>query len=72
MKNYINVNRNECNLTDFEKRGIRKLRKRVKEGEIVIYLTDKSGKMFITTPEIYLKQGSVHVQGDKVSSWKEV
>ena len=45
IKQHKKENGYECNLTDSKKRGINKLRKSVKLGEIVVYLTDKSGKL---------------------------
>ena len=36
----------KSNLTNEELRGMRKLKKRVKDGEILILKTDKSGKFF--------------------------
>ena len=44
---------------------MRKLRKRIKEGEILVVLTDKSGKLALTTPENYIKMGQEHVKKDK-------
>ena len=60
------------NLTASESRGIKKLSKRVKEGELVIYQTDKSGKFCVTDREGYKRQGEVHTRGDKIMSWDEV
>ena len=55
----------EDNLTKQERRGIRSLLKRREEGEIVIVLTDKSGKLCVMTKEDYLKLGEEHVKKDK-------
>ena len=41
----------ECNLSRQEKSGLRKLRERVKSGEIVIGTTDKSGKLCVSSME---------------------
>ena len=60
------------NLTPGEKRGLTKLRKRVKDGEIVIYESDKSGKLCCATPEVYKKQGDQHTVNDTVVDWKTV
>ena len=60
------------NLTKQERRGIAKLRKRSKAGEIVVSSTDKSGRLTICTMTNYLQQGSPHVAGDAKVSWKEV
>ena len=49
-----------------------RLCKRVQSGEIVIYPTDKSGKLAVTTLENYEKQGNEHVRGDRKIGWPEV
>ena len=60
------------NLTPRERQGVKKLRKRVKNKEIVIYQTDKSGKLCVATPEAYKRQGDKHVASDKVVDCKEI
>ena len=37
------------NLTEEEKEGLKSLQKRIKEKEIIILKTDKSGKMVVTS-----------------------
>ena len=56
-KNYEEINQEGDNLTDTEKRGLAKLRKRIKEGNIVIVKTDKSGKIAAMSKEKYLEMG---------------
>ena len=46
--------------------------KRIKEGEIVVMKTDKSGKMCISTKEKYIELGMQHVKGDKEISREEL
>ena len=41
------------NVEDSVKRGLVKLKERVKEGEIVCFITDKSGRWAVDTPENY-------------------
>ena len=52
--------------------GLKKLEKRVKEGEIVIVQTDKSGKLAAMDLETYEKMGAEHVKGDIRVSWKHI
>ena len=54
------------NLTDQEERGLKKLQKKIKEDNLVILKTDKSGKFATTNLENYLRMGQEHVQKDKV------
>ena len=53
------------NLTPAQKKGLAKLRKRTKEGEIVVVLTDKSGKLAVMSMESYLEAGRVHTDKDE-------
>ena len=64
----------ECieNLTVSERRGLKKLAKRVKNKEIVIWLTDKSGKMCVSTVEKYEEAGEAHTEHDEKVSWEDV
>ena len=55
----------ESNLTVEERKGLKSLMKRVKDEEIVIIKTDKSGKLSVTDRDKYLEMGKVHVGGDK-------
>ena len=68
-KKYMKENCNEegnqkTNLTPAQERGLRKLRKRIKDGNLMVILTDKSGKLAVTTVENYIKMGEVHVKKD--------
>ena len=62
----------KSNLTQSEQKGLRSLRKRIKEGSIVIMKTDKSGRFVVTTPEKYIEIGKEHTDKDKEISWDEV
>ena len=62
----------QCNLTPSEKRGIKKLTKRVKAGELVVGETDKSGKIFIASMEAYIQMGDKHASKDREAEWSEV
>ena len=48
------------------------MKKRKKEGGIVISETDKSGRLTVSTPENYEEQGRQHVEKDIPIGWKEV
>ena len=52
------------NLTEDEKDGLKRLQKRIKENEIVIVKTDKSGKLCLITREEYEKMGAEHTRKD--------
>ena len=53
------------NLSMGEKRGLKSLKKRVAEGEIVVCQTDKSGRFCVLTRDQYLQAGNVHTVNDK-------
>ena len=58
------------NLTASERRGIVKLQRRAKAGEIVILETDKSGKFAVCDLETYEQMGKEHVKNDVKVSWE--
>ena len=53
------------NLTSAQKRGIASLKKRIKDGELIVMVTDKSGKLAVVSMEMYLEMGKVHTKNDK-------
>ena len=53
------------NLSEEEKGGMRSLQKRMREKEIILIKTDKSGKLCITTREEYMKMGEEHTRSDE-------
>ena len=55
----------ESNLTESESKGLKKLKKRVKNGELVVVRTDKSGKFSIMSLQEYERAGLVHTSKDK-------
>ena len=57
--------RQKTNLTVEEQRGIKSLRKRVKEGGITILPTDKSGRFCVMSVEEYLRAGGKHTSKDE-------
>ena len=48
------------NLTEEEKDGLKRLQKRIKDREVIIMKTDKSGKLCLITREEYEKMGEEH------------
>ena len=55
----------KSNLSTKQRRGLKSLVIRVKNGEIVVLLTDKSGRLAVMTLEDYHEAGMVHVKNDK-------
>ena len=53
-------------------RGLISLKKRVKEGELVVVPTDKTGKLCIMARERYEEAGAVHTSKDRKVSQDEV
>ena len=59
-------------LTEDEKDGLRSLQKRMKEQEIIIMNTEKSGKLCIISREVYMKIGEEHTKKDKEIDRREI
>ena len=53
------------NLTDVQKRGLTKVKEREAENEVVVFQTDKSGKLAIDTPNNYKETATPHIEGDE-------
>ena len=53
------------NMTKDEAEGIRSIKKRVKEEEIVCIQTDKSKRLAVNTKQNYLERLYAHAEGDK-------
>ena len=68
---YDKGGRQQSNLSASENRGLKSLRKRTKEGEIVILSTDKTGNLAVMDREGYEKAGLSHVGLDKEVGWTE-
>ena len=73
-KDEVDDNKNQewSNLTEEEKRGLKKLKKRIANDEIVLVKTDKSGKMSIMEKDKYLSMGLKGNSMDKPLSRSEV
>ena len=60
------------NLTRSESKGLKSLQKRVREGEIVVLPTDKSGLFAVMTRETFVECGLGHTKGDKNVNWEDL
>ena len=67
-----NRNQEGQNLTGRERKGLQKLRERIREGEIVVLKTDKSGKMMVASKEEYLKMGKSKIAEDRKLNRAEI
>ena len=71
-KNCTEKGEQESNLTSAELKGLRKLKKRIRNREIVILKTDKSGKLAPMSREKYEKMGKEKVKNDEKIDRTEV
>ena len=62
----------ESNYTEQERKGIKKIKQRIKDKEIVVRPTDKSHKLCVCTWTNYLEQGKSHTEKDRKVTWGEV
>ena len=53
------------NLSTKEQAGLKSIKKRIAEGNLVILPTDKSGRFGVMSMETYIKAGMVHVGDDE-------
>ena len=60
------------NLTTEEKDGVRSLQKRIKNHEIVVMKTDKSGKLCVMSKEEYIRMGEEHTRKDVKIDRREI
>ena len=70
IRNYVKEECNEkgwpeSNLTQSEQAGLRELREKIDKKEIVVFKTDKSGKLAVDTPENYSEAITVHTANDE-------
>ena len=59
------------NLTSTERKGLRTLKEKCNDNDIVIYQTDKSGRFAVDTPQNYIKACEPHVTKDATITAKE-
>ena len=62
----------ESNLGEEERKGLKSLIKRTKDGEIIVMKTDKSGKFSVTNREKYIEMGQVHIGKDREVTREEI
>ena len=62
----------KSNLTPGERRGLKSLRKRVKDGDLVVLQTDKSGRFAIMSMETYIRAGEKHTNRDTEVAWTDI
>ena len=55
-----------CNITKDEISGLKSLQKRIKDSEIVVFQTDKSGRFSVDTCDSYRRMTVPHVENDLV------
>ena len=60
------------NLTPNQHRGLKSLKKRVSEGDLVILPTDKTGRLAVMSSHTYKEAGLKHTRGDKEVTWEEI
>ena len=63
---------NFLNLSNKENAALKKLQKRIKNNEVVVTPTDKSGRFSIMTHKQYIEAGNVHTIKDCPISWDGV
>ena len=77
FKNYVSkyckeVGKQDSNLIPSQSRGLKTLKKRVTQGELVIIPTDKSGRLAVMTRESYKVAGLRHTQKDREVDWLDI
>ena len=60
------------NLTHSQSKGLKSLKKRFSEGELVIIPTDKSGNLAILSRKLYKEAGMKHAMKDKEVDWERI
>ena len=60
------------NLSKGAQRGIKSLKKRIREGELVVLETDKSNRFCVTTIDNYRSMGEVHTKNDRKITREEM
>ena len=60
------------NLSPSQVKGLKSLRKRVAEGELVIIPTDKSGRLAVMSRDSYRAAGMKHTLRDRVVTWDDI
>ena len=69
FEDYVKTNcdekgRQKANITKQQARGLKKLRKRIEEGELIVCQTDKSGRLCVMPMGMYVEAGDSHTASD--------
>ena len=59
-------------LTFKERRGLKSIKKRINNGELMVTPTDKSGRFAVLSTEQYLASGRQHTSKDEKLCWRDV
>ena len=63
---------NVCNLSDKVKSGLKKVKKKVNDGTVVVRCSDKGNTLRVSDIECYIRQGREHTKGDMKIEHSEV
>jgi hypothetical protein len=64
--------RQKSNLTKSQLKGLLSLKSRIKNAEIVVVPTDKTGKFSVMSRASYEQSGLAHTRGDPDASWDKI
>ena len=75
FKFYVNENcgkfgKQQSKLSKNQVKGLKSLKQRIENGEIVVVPMDKTGNFAIMTRETYVLAGMKHTRGDVEVNWK--
>ena len=56
----------KTSLTAEQRKGLTEIKKKIKEGEVILLETDKTGKFAVVSPVKFLEMGNKHVKDDKI------
>ena len=62
----------QSNLTPEQQEGLNSLKKQIREKDIIVLNTDKSGKLCVASRDEYVKMGTIHTSKDKKIGWREI
>ena len=72
MKNCGKGGSQKTNLTKAQEAGLKSLKKRVKEGDLIIIPTDKSGNLAVMSRRSYYEAGMKHTKNDLEVGWDHI
>ena len=71
-KDRKNTKKEILNLSKNELKGLDSLKKRIKNNELVVTTTDKSGRLAVLTEKQYVEAGECHTKKDCQIGWNEI